>query len=141
MTVYVKVPSPVQIFERIVNPSTGMSERKSARTMTFFDIIDWLTNDNYFSSPAKMGKVAAELMNEFEKAQVGDFVKLTSEQHDHIKKVLEKPSNPYIAIINKQITSLLDALAEPLSEEQYKRETAREIISPVNGQGESAERT
>lgn len=122
MPVYVKIPAPVAIYERALNPETGMTERKHARTMAFIDVVDWLTNDNHFASSAKMGKVAAELLAEFEDKPAGALVKLTTEQHDHVKKVLEKPSSPFIAIINKQIVPLLDALAEPLSEEQYRKE-------------------
>jgi hypothetical protein len=124
MAVYVKIPAPLPIFDRVVNPETLETEPRKVRSMTFFDVIDWLTNDQYFGKSAKLGKVAAELLAEFEGKAAGQIVKLTSEQHDHIKKVLEAPTSPFLAIVNKQIVPLLDALTEPMSEDQFKKEHA-----------------
>lgn len=129
MSVYVKIPNPVTIYERHINPQTLEAEKRKARAMSFFDLVDWITNDAYFAKSAKLGKVAAELVAEFEDKPVGSFVKLTSEQHDHVKKVLEAPSPASMipSIINKQIVPLIDALAEPLSEEQYRKATANGV--------------
>lgn len=122
MPVYVKIPAPAPIYERVLNPDTQETEKRKARSMAFIDVIDWVTNDQYFGKSAKMGAVAAELLAEFEGKAAGQIVKLTSEQHGHIKAVLENPTSPFVAIVNKQIVPLLSALAEPMSEEQFKKE-------------------
>jgi hypothetical protein len=119
--VYVKIPEPVTLCERTPN-----GERKPVRPMGMFDLIDWLTNDVHFSKPTKMGRVAAELCADFEKAKPGDYVRLTAEQHGHIKAVLESPAEPIRAVVLKQIVPLLDALLEPLSEEQYSKRAKSE---------------
>lgn len=119
--VYVKIPEPVMLCER--QPD---GERKPIRPMSMVDVIDWLTSDNYFSKPTSRGKVAAEMLADFERAKPGDYVRLTSEQHGHIKAVLENPSSPFLAFVLKQIVPLTDALAEPLSEEQYSKRAKSE---------------
>ena len=132
MSVFVKVPSPVDIYERVFNPETKATERRHTRTMAFVEIIDWLTNDQYFAAPAKMGRVAAELLAEFENAPPGSFVKLTSEQHGHIKKVLESPTAALNPLVSKQIASFIDALAEPMTEEQYKKTQAPQAVEAAS---------
>ncbi len=122
MSVYIKVPAAIDIRERFHNTDTQRMEYRHMRTMPFFDIIDWLTNDIHFSKPSKMARVAAELIAEFEHAAPGTYVKLTSEQHGHIKKVLEEPSSPMNPFVGKQVVSFLDALLDPLTEEQWKKE-------------------
>ena len=119
--VYVKIPEPIMLCERQTDGT-----RKPIRTMSMVDVIDWITNDVYFSRPSSRGKVAAELLADFESKKPGEYVRLTSEQHGHIKAVLDAPSEPLRAVVLKQIVPLLDALLEPLSEEQYSKRAKSE---------------
>jgi hypothetical protein len=126
--VYVRIPEPVMLCERQADGT-----RKPVRAMSVVDLVDWITSDNYFSKPTSRGKVAAEMLADFERAKPGDYVRLTSEQHTHIKAVLENPSAPLLAFVLKQIVPLTDALAEPLSEDQYsKRAKAEEAAASAS---------
>jgi len=121
--VYVKVPPVIMLHDRVVED--GKIVRKPAREMCLVEVIDLLTNDPYFAKP-KMAKVAQEILSEFEDAEVGAYVRLTSEQHGHIKAVLDNPASPMMpAFVSKQIVPFFDALLEPFSEEQYSKERAR----------------
>lgn len=123
MSVYVKIQPTVDIFEKHYD-AKGDPFRHKARSMSMFDVVDWLTNDAHFSKPAKLGKVAAEILSEFEGKAAGEFVKLTSDQYGHLKQVLDNQSAPFPAVLLKQIVPHIDALLEPLSEEQFRKQAA-----------------
>lgn len=117
---YVKVPKPVTIMGGTVTPD-GVYAEKEFRTLTMFDFVrETLTNDTLFGRSHKMIMAACDLEAKFAGSQPGDYVEMTSELMDHVKKVFESPNPQYQPAVAKQMAPFFAAFMKTFTKDEVE---------------------